>query len=199
MADQLPPERRSATRLLFLCGSLRQGSVNEAVLRTAAVAVPADVTVDHYDGIATLPFYSPDLDADPPPAPVADLRGRIAAADALLIATPEYAGTLPGAFKNLLDWTVGGTEMTDRPVAWINASTGPTGAERTYRALRDVFGFVQPRIIEDACARIPVFRRDIDPDGRIRRPDLESAIALAVRTLVAAVRTRDDPPILNRR
>lgn len=181
-------------RVLLLCGSLRRGSVNAAVLDAAATAAPDDVVIDRYGGTTSLPYYSPDADLEPPHPAVADLRARIDAASAVLIATPEYAGSLPGAFKNVLDWMVGGIEMTGKPVAWINASTGPTGAERTYQALRDVFGFIQPRVIDDACARIPVYRRDLDPDGRITRDDLVAAIGLSLRTLVAAARHGDVGP-----
>lgn len=75
-----------------------------------------------YDGLAALPHFNPDDDADPLPVPVAALRAAIAEATAILICTPEYAGTLPGSFKNLLDWTVGGTEICDKPVAFVNAA-----------------------------------------------------------------------------
>jgi len=82
-----------------------------------------------YDGLAGLPAFNPDNDHEPLPAPVADLRAHIAAADAVLFCTPEYAGALPGGFMNLLDWTVGGAEISRKPVAWVNVSSiaAPTG------------------------------------------------------------------------
>src|SRR5260221_14581001 len=97
---------------LLLSGSLRAGSSNEAVLRTAyAVAPGARIGAALYGGLAELPHFNPDDDTDPLPVPVAELRAAIERAAGILICTPEHAGTLPGSFKNLLDWTAGGTEI----------------------------------------------------------------------------------------
>ena len=104
-------------RILLVSGSTRGGSTNTALLRTAQAVTPADITTVLYDGLADLPAFNPDDDYEPLPAGVAALRAQIAAADAVLFCTPEYAGALPGSFKNLLDWTVGGAEMYGRPVA----------------------------------------------------------------------------------
>src|SRR6266699_3994253 len=93
-------------RILLISGSTRRGSGNTAALRTVQALAPDGVTAELYDGLAALPAFSPDQD-ERPPAPAADLRARIAAAGALLFCTPEYAGTLPGSLKNLLDWTLG--------------------------------------------------------------------------------------------
>src|SRR3954451_14324050 len=97
------------TRVLLISGSTRNGSTNSAFVRTAVGCTPNGVEAVVYDGLAELPHFNPDLDVDPLPAEVARLRGAIAGADAVLFCTPEYAGTLPGSFKNLLDWCVGGT------------------------------------------------------------------------------------------
>lgn len=109
--------------ILLLSGSLRAGSSNEAVLRTAQAVAASQVRTAVYEGLAALPHFNPDDDTDPLPAPVVELRAAIGEAAAVLICTPEYAGTLPGAFKNLLDWTIGGTEICDKPVAWVNAAS----------------------------------------------------------------------------
>ena len=101
-------------RILLISGSTRRGSGNTAALRTVQALAPDGITAELYDGLAALPAFSPDED-ERPPGPAADLRARIAAADALLFCTPEYAGTLPGSLKNLLDWTVGGGEIYGKP------------------------------------------------------------------------------------
>ena len=101
----------SRVHLLFVSGSTRAGSTNTAVLRTAQTVLPAGVTSVLYAGLAELPAFNPDDDYAPLPPTVADLRQHIAAANAVVFCTPEYAGALPGSFKNLLDWTVGGGEM----------------------------------------------------------------------------------------
>ncbi|MGW2723359.1 NADPH-dependent FMN reductase [Streptomyces sp. NPDC001492] len=118
--------------ILLLSGSLRVGSTNEAVLRTArAVAPSVPVRAVLYDGLAGLPHFNPDDDVDPLPEAVAGLRAAIEGAAGVLVCTPEYAGTLPGAFKNLLDWTVGGTEICDKPVASApRPRRGVAGARR---------------------------------------------------------------------
>jgi chromate reductase, NAD(P)H dehydrogenase (quinone) len=114
---------------------------------------------------------------------VVDLRAAIAAADAVLFCTPEYAGALPGSFKNLLDWTVGGGEMYGRRVAWINASGLPTGAADAHASLRKVLGYLATEIVEDACVHIPVPRQAVGEDGLIADPQLRARIADALTTL----------------
>jgi NAD(P)H-dependent FMN reductase len=109
-------------RVLLISGSTRHGSANTAALTTAAALAPAAVTPVLYGGLAGLPAFNPDHDGDLLPPAAAELRGEIAAAAAVLFCTPEYAGTLPGSFKNLLDWTVGGGEMYEKPVAWLNVA-----------------------------------------------------------------------------
>jgi len=164
---------------------LRAGSSNEALLRTAASLVTSDVVTDHFDGMGRLPHFNPDDDVDPLPASVVDLRARIGAADAILISTPEYAGAMPGSFKNLLDWTVGGVEISDKRVAWINISTSPAGAASTYESLTTVLRYTGANVVDDACVRVPVPRTAIGTDGLIDDPGLRTQIAAALTTLLA--------------
>src|SRR2546429_9909735 len=113
-------------RILLISGSTRRGSGNTAALRTVQALATDGITAEMYDGLAALPAFSPDED-ERPPGPAADLRARIAAAEALLFCTPEYAGTLPGSLKNLLDWTVGGGETYGKSAGWVNAAVGGRG------------------------------------------------------------------------
>ncbi|MFF1398058.1 NADPH-dependent FMN reductase [Streptomyces sp. NPDC058287] len=161
--------------ILLLSGSLRAGSSNEAVLRTAQALASPRVRTVMYDGLAALPHFNPDDDADPLPVPVAALRAAIAEATAILICTPEYAGTLPGSFKNLLDWTVGGTEICDKPVAFVNAAA-PGRGEGAAATLRTVLGYTGADIVESACTRIPVERRMIGTDGVITDPTVREQL-----------------------
>jgi NAD(P)H-dependent FMN reductase len=131
-------------KVLLINGSLRSGSTNAAVLATAAAGAGDRVKAVTYGAMAGLPHFNPDDDVDPLPPAVEDLRGQIAAADALLICTPEYAGALPGSFKNLLDWTVGGMAIQGKPVAWVNVSASPTGAEGAHQSLRIVLQLSTP-------------------------------------------------------
>ncbi|WP_084470476.1 NADPH-dependent FMN reductase [Amycolatopsis benzoatilytica] len=171
--------------LLLISGSLRAGSVNAAVIATAAGFAPSAV----YGGMAGLPHFNPDLDRDPLAGEVAALRGAIAAADGVLFCTPEYAGGLPGAFKNVLDWTIGGGEMYGKPVAWINASSvaAPTGGADAHESLRKTLTYAGTRIVDEACARIPIPRHAVE-DGALIDPDLRGRVAVAVRRLVEAAK-----------
>jgi chromate reductase, NAD(P)H dehydrogenase (quinone) len=174
--------------LLLISGSLRDGSTNTAVLRTAAEVAPDGVTTTVYTGMGDLPHFNPDDDREGEPVhpAVAGLRAAIAAADALLLSTPEYAGALPGAFKNLLEWTVGDGGTYEKPIAWINVSgpAAPTGGADAHDSLRKVLGYVHADIVEDAVARIPVTRDAVGADGTIGDPALRERIAAVVNALV---------------
>ena len=172
------------SHLLMICGSVRAGSTNAAVLQTAATLVPAGATADSYDELTALPHFNPDDDGQNLPAPVARLRSRLAEADALLFSTPEYAGALPGSFKNLLDWSVGGGEMSGKPVGWINSSWALTGAAGAYAELRTVLTYTDARIIEAACAQLPVTRADVAADGLVHDPAIRAGLAGVVAALV---------------
>jgi NAD(P)H-dependent FMN reductase len=163
-------------RILLVSGSTRGGSANTAALATAAAIAPSQVSPVRYDGLAALPAFNPDDDGDRLPEAPARLRREIAGSDAVLFCTPEYAGTLPGSLKNLLDWTVGGGEFAGKPAAWINVAVGGRGqgAEDT---LASVLGYVDADIVEAACRRIPVDRAAIGPDGTVI--GLEFALEMA--------------------
>jgi chromate reductase, NAD(P)H dehydrogenase (quinone) len=173
--------------LLLICGSVRTGSTNAAVLRTAGLLAPEGVAVSSYDELASLPHFNPDDDGENPPAAVAQLRAQLAGAGALLFCTPEYAGALPGSFKNLLDWSVGGGEMSGKPVGWINCSWGgPTGAAGAYAELRTVLTYTDSVIVEPACADVPVTRNDVT-DGLVSDPAIRTRLADVVAALAGAI------------
>jgi chromate reductase len=176
------------TQVLLISGSTRTGSTNTAVLRTAASLAEPGVTAELYAGLSELPAFNPDDDHDPLPAPVAHLRARIAAADAVLFCTPEYAGSLPGSFKNLLDWTVGGTEMDGKPTAWINVSSiaAPTGGAGAHTELATVLGYLTADVVAAACARAPMSRASVGPDGLVLDPPVRWQITQTLRLLAAA-------------
>ena len=130
-------------RILAISGSLRARSSNTELLRAAALVAPAGWTFDLYDGLGALPHFNPDLDTEgsTPPEPVRDLRARIAAADALLICSPEYAHGVPGSLKNALDWMVSDAAMIGKPIGLLNASARSTFAHpqlaETLRTMSD--------------------------------------------------------------
>ena len=181
------------TRILLISGSLRAGSTNTALLRTAQAVAPDGTRALIYEGLGRLPHFNPGDDIVPLHPAVADLRMRIADADALLFSTPEYAGALPGSFKNFLDWTVGGGETYGMPVAWINASGSATGAADAHRSLRTVLGYTGSAIVEQACAHIPVARSAVGADGLIADEVIRRQIADVLRTLASEVGNRVQP------
>ena len=172
--------------LLLICGSLRAESTNSALLRTVESLLPGDVDTDAYGDMGELPHFNPDDDVDPLPLAVSDLRQRIARATAILFSTPEYAGAMPGSLKNLLDWTVGGVEISDKPVGWINISPNPDGAARTYESLTTVLTYTGARVVDAACVRIPVQRTAIGDDGLIHDESIRADIAHTVALLLGA-------------
>lgn len=163
------PDSHGTVEVLLVSGSLRAGSVNSAVLRTAVSFANGGVRATLYEGLGELPHFNPDDDPEGGPVhpAVAGLRRRLADADAVLLCTPEYAGALPGSFKNLLDWTVGGGETYGKPVAWINASSRPepSGAGGAHESLRAVLGYTGVDLVQVACRRISVPRSALGPDG----------------------------------
>jgi NAD(P)H-dependent FMN reductase len=169
---------------------MRAGSSNAAVLRTIGELAPVGVETQLYERLATLPHFNPDDDHDPLDPAVIELRAAIAASSGVLFSTPEYAGALPGSFKNLLDWTVGGGEIYGKPVAWINASglNAPTGGRDAHDSLRTVLGYTGAEIVEDACMRVPVARKLVGEDGVIRDPEVAAGLRTALDALVAYLR-----------
>lgn len=169
-------------RILLVSGSTRSGSANTAALRTATAVAPEGVSAELYEGMADLPHFNPDDDHEPLHPTIADLRRQIARSDAVLFCTPEYAGALPGSFKNLLDWTVGGTELYGKPVAWINvAGTGRGGNAEA--SLATVLGYVGASVVKDACARLPLARDALGADGTVTETTFRNALADALEKI----------------
>jgi chromate reductase len=171
-------------RILLISGSTRGGSTNTAALRTARAVAPAPVAARLYEGLAGLPAFNPDDDHEPLPPAVAELRQEIAAADAVLFCIPEYAGTLPGSFKNLLDWTVGGVQMSAKPVAWINVAAEGRG-NGAHDSLATVLGYVGAHVVESACRRIPLARTAVGPDGQVADPDFRAAVTGVLQAILS--------------
>jgi chromate reductase, NAD(P)H dehydrogenase (quinone) len=175
-------------RILMISGSLRRRSTNTAMLLTAQAVASPDVATVLYEGVAGLPHFNPDEDRPPLASPVADLRERIRSADAVLFSIPEYAGALPGSFKNVLDWAVGDDQpgsMNGKPVAYINVS--PRGAALAHASLRSVLGYIGADIVEAACVDIPLTQESLGQDGLIASEGIWGYVAAALGALIAQV------------
>ena len=143
-------------RVLGISGSLRRDSLNSALLRAAAERLPAGAELTTFERLAEIPPYSEDAEAGPAPDAVRELREAIRAADAVLIATPEYNHSLPGQLKNALDWAsrpAGKSALSGKPAAAIGASKSMFGAVWAQAELRKVLAAMGGRVVE---AELPV-------------------------------------------
>lgn len=124
-----------STRFLVLVGSTRTGSFNARLAEVAATHLPDDTTVEVYEGLDRLPFFSEETEHDVDPE-VERLRSSIAGADALIVSTPEYNASIPGLLKNAIDWASRPRQdaaLAGKPIAVLGATPSP-GATRTARA-----------------------------------------------------------------
>lgn len=174
-------------RILGISGSLRAASYNTALLAAAAQLVPEGVELELYEGLDQLPPYSEDRDTDDPPAEVARLRAAIAAADAVLFATPEYNGAVPGQLKHAVDWASRphGPEaaLWGKPVAAAGASITDYGAIWAQDQLRRSLGIAGARVLESELA-IGGAQQLFDPDRNLTDPETRERIAALVALLV---------------
>ena len=134
-------------RILAVCGSLKAGSANLALLRTAAAVAPSGVEVVFFDGLGELPHFIPDLEGGSEPGIVRRWRQELDACDAVLIASPEYGFSLPGVLKNAIDWVIGSGELERKVVAITAATASPERGRRGLQALRDTLSAVRATII----------------------------------------------------
>ncbi|WP_063786937.1 NADPH-dependent FMN reductase [Streptomyces sp. NRRL B-3648] len=172
-------------KFLGLCGSLRSGSLNAAVLRSAAeLAVPlSEVAVD--PGLGRLPFFDAEAERTALPAVVGELRAAVGAADGLLIVTPEYAHGTSGVLKNALEWLVGGGEVAGKPVALASASPAITGGDRARAWLAETLAAMDARVLPREL-RIPQATLKIT-GGRITDEPTRAALAGLLDDLAHAV------------
>jgi len=169
-------------RLLAISGSLRAQSSNGSLLLAAQALAPAGVEVRIYGRLGDLPLFNPDLDEDPGPAAVIDLREQIRAADGVIVSSPEYAHGVPGAMKNGLDWLVGSGELVDKPVALWNASPSSTFA---HAALLEILGVMSAVLPPQASIAIPL-RRGMSAEEIAADPAFSEMIRAALSAFSSA-------------
>lgn len=165
--------------ILAISGSLRANSTNTTLLRAVAQLAPPGVRVVLYDGLDSLPHFSPDRDGDDINPAVVDLRNQLRAADAVLISSPEYAHGVPGTLKNALDWIVSSGEFMHKPVGLINASPHATHAQAS---LTETLTVMMANVIAEASPALPVQGRKVDEAGILADEELAGPLrrALAV-------------------
>ena len=165
-------------RVVGIVGSLRRDSYNRKLLRAADEVSPPGVEITAWDGLKAVPPFDEDDEANPAEA-VIELRRAVAEADALLVVSPEYNGSLPGPLKNALDWASRPrreTVLRDKPAAVIGASPSPSGARSAQADTRRVLARAGARVIDRELAVARAFEC-FDGDGRLVDDGLRSALS----------------------
>ena len=172
-------------RLLTVSGSLRAGSSNAVLLSAVERLGPADVVVSAYTGVAALPAFNPDVEEGPSPLPepVRQWRAAIAAADAVLISSPEYVHGIPGSLKNALDWIVGGSEIVGKPVGVLSASAASRFA---HPQLVEVLRTMSANVVPEATVVIDIPRRGVDVYHLVNDPRLSVRLGAVISALLAS-------------
>ena len=176
-------------RVLAVSGSLRRASHNTMLLRAAEELAPEGFEFEFYEELESLPPYNEDRDGDEAPLGAAHLRARIADADALLIATPEYNSSIPGQLKNAVDWAsrpVRAGALWGKPAVVIGASSGMYGAVWAQAELRKVLATAGARVV-DAEVAVSRAAERFDADGRLVDEEIRDELRAALDSLVAEV------------
>ena len=180
---RLLPQTLGILKILALSGSLRTVSINSALLRASARLAPSEISVSVFTSIGELPLFNPDCEVCPPTI-VTSFRSEVAEADALLIASPEYAHGVTGTIKNALDWLVGFEAFSCKAVAVFNASPRAHHADD---ALRETLKTMSAVIVESASISIPLLGATLDEDGMVSTTAVAAPIREALMALYAAV------------
>ncbi|WP_176706953.1 NAD(P)H-dependent oxidoreductase [Mycobacterium malmoense] len=182
-----------AITILAFVGSLRAASLNRQIAELAAQVAPADVTVRIFDGLNELPFYNEEIDdamtaGAPPLDPVVALRSAGADADAALVVTPEYNGSIPAVIKNAIDWLsrpFGAGALKGKPLAVIGGSFGQYGGVWAHDETRKSFGIAGARVVESIKLSVPF--KTLEGKAPAEHAELSANVRDVVEKLVAEV------------
>ena len=154
-------------RILGLAASLRRASLNGGLLRAAREMSPEDVFYDDFD-LGRMPFFNADVEAEGDPEPVAELKQKIQAADAVLIASPEYDYAVPGVLVTALDWALRPpTPLRHKPVGIIGASPGATGTARSQMILRQILLHAPAYVMPEPQILVGSARQRFDEESNL--------------------------------
>lgn len=174
------------THILGFAGSLRKQSYNKAILAAAFEMVPDDATLEIFD-LEGIPPFNQDLELELPEK-VRDFKARIRAADAILIATPEYNYSIPGVLKNAIDWAsrpYGDNAFDGKPVGLMGASVGMLGTARAQYDLRRCFVFLNMFPLNKPEVMVPFAQDKVDGNGRLTDEKTRKKIRELLESLVA--------------
>lgn len=169
--------------ILAISGSLRAASLNSALLRATARLAPLNMSIQVFDGLGELAFFNPDIESTHP-MPVAKLLTQVAAADALIIASPEYAHGITGVLKNALDWLVSSEAFVNTPIALFNAAPRATHA---YAALLEIVTTMSAQVSYESSIILPISGCGLDENGIYNDPNISATLRTALQRLAYAV------------
>src|SRR5688572_2649756 len=138
-------------KVIAICGSTRKTSSNLNLIKGIGRLATEVFELSIFEGLSDIPQFNPDLDLETAPMQVANFRGHLKAADAILICTPEYAMGVPGTLKNAIDWTVSSMEFSKKPVALITASLS---GEKGHHSLVETLRILEADIPDDSLLLI---------------------------------------------
>jgi chromate reductase, NAD(P)H dehydrogenase (quinone) len=177
---------RKPFRILAIAGSLRQGSFNRGLLRAAQEVAPEGVEVQFFD-IGQLPFFNQDVEAAGDPEPVKKFKDAIAAANAVLIATPEYNGAVPGVLVNAIDWASrpsGRSVLCNKLVSVMGAVLGKSGSANAQAILRGILSRIGAIVIPDPQVLVPQASRLFDENVDLRAEETAEEMRQLIEAMV---------------
>ena len=172
-------------KILGFAGSLRKGSYNKSLLAAALEMVPEEATLEIFD-LDGIPPFKQDLELQPPDK-VKEFKAKIKAADAILVATPEYNYSIPGVLKNAIDWAsrpYGDNAFDNKPAALMGASVGMLGTARAQYHLRQSFVFLNMHPLNQPEVMVPFAQDKVDTHGRLTDEKTRKKIGELLESLV---------------
>ncbi|EPG74735.1 flavin reductase [Leptospira fainei serovar Hurstbridge str. BUT 6] len=182
----------STVKILGIVGSLRSGSVNKALLSAATRLAPEFAQIQIYEGMGSLPLFNPDLEGQESWS-VLDFRSELRSADAIIIASPEYAHGITGVLKNALDWVVGSGEFIDKPVAILSASKR---AKLAYDSLLEIVTVMSATVIREASLTIPLAGKEITETEILADSECTDLLKKSLEALCFAIEANNEKRIL---
>ena len=176
-------------KILGFAGSLRKASYNRSLLRAALELVPEDASLETFD-LEGIPPFNQDFENQPSER-VKEFKARIKAADAILIATPEYNYSIPGVLKNAIDCAsrpYGDNAFEHKPVAIMGASIGMSGSAKAQYHLRQCFVFLTCFALNQPEVMVPFAQEKFDEDGNLKDPKIREKIRELLESLIAWTR-----------
>ncbi len=174
-------KRGSVIKVIAIAGSLRKVSTNKTLLKAAGLLAPEGMEITLYDGIGQLPHFNPDLET---PDSVKAFQNQIKTADGLIISSPKYAHGVPGTLKNALDWLVGSSEMVDKPVALLSASTRSQIAQES---LVEILKTMSAHVVSEASVDFDILGQNKTKTDIARDPVLSNRLKMGLGRFKEAI------------